>query len=132
MAHKDFLTLSSLILLSSILSGCSSFGFFQDKPTEKIVTQTQVIEKNIPIAQRPKPVQMASVRLYVVTEDNYEEFKQRFLETNPNLVFYAFSVPDYEHLALNMAELKRYILQQKEIIIYYENAVKPVEKPVAQ
>ena len=34
------------------------------------------------------------------------------------------SVPSYENLALDMAELRRYIEQQKEIIIYYEKAVK--------
>tara|TARA_R100000808_G_C2149721_1_gene158222 strand:+ start:1167 stop:1304 length:138 start_codon:yes stop_codon:yes gene_type:complete len=38
------------------------------------------------------------------------------------------SVRDYETLALNMAELKRYIQQQKELIIYYEKAIKPKEK----
>tara|TARA_B100002019_G_scaffold289794_1_gene306148 strand:- start:823 stop:948 length:126 start_codon:yes stop_codon:yes gene_type:complete len=36
-------------------------------------------------------------------------------------------VKDYENLSLNFAELRRYIEQQKQIIIYYENAVKPEE-----
>jgi|TARA_R110000744_G_scaffold71334_2_gene143691 hypothetical protein len=39
------------------------------------------------------------------------------------------SVRDYETLALNMAEIKRYIEQQKQIIIYYEKAVAPRPKP---
>jgi len=30
---------------------------------------------------------------------------------------------DYENLALNISELRRYINQQKNIIIYYEKAV---------
>jgi len=30
---------------------------------------------------------------------------------------------DYENLALNIGDLKRYIGQQKEIIVYYEKAV---------
>tara|TARA_B100000900_G_scaffold415740_2_gene446936 strand:+ start:1914 stop:2036 length:123 start_codon:yes stop_codon:yes gene_type:complete len=30
---------------------------------------------------------------------------------------------DYENLALNISELKRYINQQDEIIVYYEKAV---------
>jgi len=30
---------------------------------------------------------------------------------------------DYENLALNIAELRRYIDQQGEIIVYYEKAV---------
>jgi hypothetical protein len=30
---------------------------------------------------------------------------------------------DYENLALNLADLRRYIEQQKEIIVYYEKAI---------
>tara|TARA_A100000172_G_scaffold58117_1_gene37900 strand:- start:93 stop:206 length:114 start_codon:yes stop_codon:yes gene_type:complete len=30
---------------------------------------------------------------------------------------------DYENLALNVAEIKRYLNQQREIILYYEKAV---------
>ena len=44
------------------------------------------------------------------------------------MVGYVLSVRDYETLALNMAEIKRYIQQQKEIIIYYEKAVEPKPK----
>tara|TARA_Y100000310_G_C20392455_1_gene673471 strand:- start:247 stop:393 length:147 start_codon:yes stop_codon:yes gene_type:complete len=43
-------------------------------------------------------------------------------------LFYVLSVRDYETLALNMAEIKRYIEQQKQIIIYYEKAVTPKEE----
>ena len=35
----------------------------------------------------------------------------------------AISVKDYENLSKNFAELRRYIEQQKEIIVYYEDAV---------
>ena len=71
----------------------------------------------------PKPVKMLPVKFYVVTEKNYEEFKEKFTKENGDYVFYAVSVPSYENLALDMAELRRYIEQQKEIIIYYQKAV---------
>ena len=71
---------------------------------------------------------MNDIYFYVVTEQNFEEFKQRFVKENGDFLFYALSVRDYETLALNMAEIKRYILQQKEIIIYYEKAVAPKPK----
>ena len=63
-----------------------------------------------------------------MTEQNFEEFKNRFVKENGDLVGYVLSVRDYETLALNMADIKRYILQQKEIIIYYEKAVEPKPK----
>ena len=71
---------------------------------------------------------MNDIYFYVVTEQNFEDFKQRFVEENGDFLFYALSVRDYETLALNMAEIKRYILQQKQIIIYYEKAVAPKPK----
>jgi leucyl aminopeptidase (aminopeptidase T) len=60
-----------------------------------------------------------------VTEDTFKQFKTRFTKENGDFLFYAISVRDYETLALNMAEIKRYLQQQKQIIIYYEAAVKP-------
>lgn len=71
---------------------------------------------------------MEDITWYVVTERNMDEFIKRFEDENGTLVFYAMSVRDYETLSLNMADLKRYILQQKEIIVYYEESVKPKEE----
>ena len=71
---------------------------------------------------------MNDVYFYVVTEDTFDEFKERFTKENGDLLFYAMSVRDYENIALNMAELKRFIDQQQQIIVYYEKAVTPKEK----
>ena len=66
---------------------------------------------------------MNDMYFWIVTEQNFEEFKTKFTEKNGNFLYYSMSVRDYENLALNMAEIKRYIEQQKEIIIYYEDAI---------
>ena len=122
----NYLTVSSLLLLTLLLSSC---GYLR-KPEKEIVVNTIEVQKIVPIQPQPKPVDMIDVKFYVVTEENYEEFKEKFMKTNNDYVFYAVSVHDYENLAFNMAELYRYIRQQKEIIIYYEKAVevKPEEK----
>ena len=117
MLHKKFLIFWSLLLLVS-LSSCSW------KPEKQVVVQTKLVKPVIEIKERPKGVKMLPVKFYVVTEKNYEEFKKKFKKENGEFVFYAMSVPSYENLALDMAELRRYIEQQKEIIIYYEKAVK--------
>ena len=123
----NYLTVSSLLLLTLLLSSC---GYLR-KPEKEIVVKTVEVQKIVPIQPQPKPVDMIDVKFYVVTEENYEEFKEKFMKTNNDYVFYAVSVHDYENLAFNMAELYRYIRQQKEIMIYYEKAVKvkPQEKP---
>jgi len=122
----NYLTVSSLLLLTLLLSSC---GYIR-KPEKEIVVKTIEVQKIVPIQPQPKPVDMIDVKFYVVTEENYEEFKEKFMKTNNDYVFYAVSVHDYENLAFNMAELYRYIRQQKEIMIYYEKAVevKPEEK----
>ena len=122
----NYLTVSSLLLLTLLLSSC---GYIR-KPEKEIVVKTIEVQKIIPIQPQPKPVDMIDVKFYVVTEENYAEFKEKFMKTNNDYVFYAVSVHDYENLAFNMAELYRYITQQKEIMIYYEKAVKvkPQEK----
>ena len=122
----NYLTVSSLLLLTLLLSSC---GYIR-KPEKEIVVKTIEVQKIIPIQPQPKPIDMIDVKFYVVTEENYEEFKEKFMKTNNDYVFYAVSVHDYENLAFNMAELYRYITQQKEIMIYYEKAVKvkPEEK----
>ena len=126
MGLRNYLTVSSLLLLTLLLSSC---GYIR-KPEKEIVVKTVEVQKIIPIQPQPKPVDMIDVKFYVVTEENYEEFKEKFMKTNNDYVFYAVSVHDYENLAFNMAELYRYITQQKEIMIYYEKAVKvePQEK----
>ena len=122
----NYLTVSSLLLLTLLLSSC---GYLR-KPEKEIVVKTIEVQKIVPIQPQPKPVDMIDVKFYVVTEENYEKFKEKFMKTNNDYVFYAVSVHDYENLAFNMAELYRYIRQQKEIMIYYEKAVevKPEEK----
>ena len=118
MQRKNFLTISSLLLTTSILGGCALFT-----PQEKIVTVPQIIEKDIPLAERPKGLSLADVDFFVVTAENYDEFKDRFTNENGQLVFVAMSVRGYEAMSLNMAELRRYILQQKEVIVYYEKSL---------
>ncbi len=70
-------------------------------------------------------MQLNDVKIYVVNEDNYEEFIEEFRAKNGEIVYIAISVKDYENLSLNIAELRRYIEQQKQVIVYYEEAVKP-------
>ena len=100
--------------------GCSSL---RQEPQIQVVTNT--VRTTVPIVARPKGVQLNDVKIYVVNEDNYEEFIEEFRAKNGEIVYIAISVKDYENLSLNIAELRRYIEQQKQVIVYYEEAVKP-------
>ena len=124
MQAKDYWKVSSLLLLSLIISSCSSWN-----PLKTIEIKTVEVERNVPLQNRPRQLDLADIHWYVVTEENFAEFKKRFLKENGDpLVAYVISVKDYETLAIDMAEIKRYIDQQKQIIIYYEKALSPKEK----
>ena len=119
----NFGKISSLLLAILLLSSCSSF---YKEPEIKVVTK---LEKTVvPIVPMPKPVQMNDIKIYVVSpEENLEEFKKEFEAKNGGDAYVAISIKDYENLSKNFAELRRYIEQQKAIIVYYENAVQPID-----
>jgi hypothetical protein len=117
------ISLALLFPLLLLSSGCSSW-----RDVLPVEIKTVEVERKIPTQNRPRPVKMNDVYFYVVTEDTFDKFKERFVKENGDLLFYALSVRDYENIALNMAELKRFIDQQKQVIIYYEKAVKPKDK----
>jgi len=107
------------------LTGCGILS----KPEPKIVTVTNTVKTTVPIVARPKAVNLNDVKIYVVTKENIDQFEQDFAKKNGSLVYIAISIKDYENLSLNFAELRRYIEQQQQIIVYYEEAVKPEDKP---
>ena len=123
MVLKNYLKVSSILLLLLLLSSCSTW----DKLT-RIEVQTIEVQRNIPIQNRPARLELNNIKWFVVTDQNFEEFKEKFIKQNDEFLFFAISVRDYETLALNMAEIKRYVAQQKQIIIYYEKALSPKEE----
>tara|TARA_Y100001972_G_C7539225_1_gene271424 strand:- start:14 stop:268 length:255 start_codon:yes stop_codon:yes gene_type:complete len=74
---------------------------------------------------RPKPVQLTDTRVRVVNEQNLDQFIKEFKQQYGEVAIVVLSMRDYENLALNIADIRRYINQQTQIIIYYEKAVSP-------
>ena len=112
-----------IVLLTSLaLMGCSLM------PEPKVVTVTKVVRTEVPIQARPKQVRLNDVKIYVVSKVNYKEFIKEYEKKNGADSYIAISVKDYENLSLNFAELRRYIEQQKQIIVYYEKALSPKQK----
>ena len=106
-------------LVGLFLGGCSLTG----KPETEIKVVTKIVPTTIPTVAQPKPIQLNDTRVWVVTAENLDKFISDFKEQYGEVAFVALSMRDYENLALNIGDLKRYIGQQKEIIVYYEKAV---------
>ena len=120
MTKWKFLRASLFLLLLSSFTACSLL-----KPEEVVVTQVEYVDRVIPVQPRPKPVSLYDIEFYAVTDENIDEFLERFEKENGDVVFFAISVPDYENIAINMGELRRFIQSQTAIIVYYEENANP-------
>lgn len=120
MTKWKFLRASLFLLLLSSFTACSLL-----KPEEVVVTQVEYVDRVIPVQPRPKPVTLYDIEFYAVTNENIDEFLERFEKENGDVVFFAISVPDYENIAINMGELRRFIQSQTAIIVYYEENANP-------
>lgn len=113
-----------LLVVPLVLTACSR------TPEKEIVTVPTVIdtpEIEAPIIQivpRPDPVELKNADIIVVTESNLQETINRIKETQGDFVLYAMTAQSFESLALNFEQVKRFIEQQNNIILYYEEAVK--------
>jgi hypothetical protein len=118
--------ISLLIIPATLLiSGCSSLLLGAVGMGEKVVvTDSKYVKQSIPIQERPKPVDFPDTQWYVVNESNLDEFLKQMDKEAGDTVFFAITPKGYENLAIGVGELRRYILQQKEIILYYESAIR--------
>ena len=67
----------------------------------------------------PREIDLKEPVWYVVSTKNLDEFIARVEKDQGQVVFFAMSVPDYELMAYNMQELKRYIREVQEVVVYY-------------
>tara|TARA_E500000318_G_C3428637_1_gene160220 strand:- start:197 stop:433 length:237 start_codon:yes stop_codon:yes gene_type:complete len=67
----------------------------------------------------PREIDLKQLQWIAVTPDNWEEQLARIEEQEGELVFLAMTIPDYEVMAYNMQEIKRYITELKDVVVYY-------------
>ena len=113
-----------LVPLAILLSSCSW------KPEKEIVTVETIVKPTITIAQRPRPVEFDELKVKVITEANVQEVIQEMKTNQGQFLVYALDPVTFKNLAIGIEEIKRYIEQQNDIIVYYEKAVtdEPEEK----
>ena len=117
---KKLLTCLTVSIL--LLSSCSW------KPEKELVTVEKVIAPTIAVAQKPKAIKMLDAKIIVITEKNLSDVVKKVKAGMGEFVIYGLDPISFKNLALNFEQIKRYIEQQNQIILYYEKAVKPKEK----
>lgn len=88
-------------------------------PTRQVEVISKPLDRTIAQPILPRAIDLKDPYWYVVSEKNIDEFVERVKKEEGRLVFVAMSIPDYELMAYNMQELKRYINELKEVVVYY-------------
>ena len=127
--YLTHLRMIALLSIVSISSGCS---LLQTKP---IPVEIKTVQVRIPITQPslPRPIDMKEPYWYVVSSKNIDEFLVNIAKESGNMVFFAMSPADYELMAYNLQEIKRYVKELKEVVIYYKRVTTydDVDKPIS-
>tara|TARA_R100000995_G_scaffold84739_1_gene64560 strand:- start:578 stop:811 length:234 start_codon:yes stop_codon:yes gene_type:complete len=67
----------------------------------------------------PREIDLQQPQWIAVTPENWEEQLARIEAQEGELIFLAMTIPDYEIMAYNMQEIKRYITELKDVVVYY-------------
>ena len=118
--------LSALILLLFV-TGCSSIPGFKPQPmvAPEPIIKTVTEYKTLEIYQPPLPeaIRLEDVEFFVITEKNFDEQVKKLEKMQSGTyVLFGLTPQDYENMSYNLQELRRYVRQQKEIILYYRQA----------
>jgi hypothetical protein len=110
--------------LAVTLSGCSSLPKTVDYSAEPV-------ERPLLVLPESEIANMKEVDYLVVTEENIDAVWKELEAAGKPIVLFSLTHEGYEALALNNAEVIRYLSEQKAILIaykeYYEKADKAIE-----
>ena len=119
------IALKKIVVTSTVLIMACSCSLIPSREVEII---TKPIVRTIVQPILPREIDLKDPYWYVVSEKNIDEFLVKIEKEHGDIVFLAMSVPDYELMAYNMQELKRYINELKEVVVYYRNVTTKKEE----
>ena len=106
---------NSVALLIVLMMACSCSLL----PTRDIQIQSKPVDRKIIQPVMPREIDLREVKWLTITPENFEEQFAIIEEQEGELVFLAMTIPDYELMAYNMQEIKRYITELRDVVVYY-------------
>ena len=97
-------------------------------PTKQIQVSAKPIERQIVQPIMPREIDLRQPEWIAVTPENWEEQLAKIEKQEGELVFLAMTIPDYEIMAYNMQEIKRYITELKDVVVYYRQVTTKKEE----
>ncbi len=108
-------------LIAILLSSCAA--------GVKVLDTYQIEKKREPLdLNAPKPLELQDVDWIIITKDNAEEvFEKIKNEKNGDYALFALTDNGYEKLALNFADIRNKLAEQRQIILSYQEYYEPKE-----
>ena len=94
-------------------------------PNKQIEISAKPLERQIAHPVMPREIDLREPMWMTITPENADEQLAKIEEQEGELLFLAMTIPDYEVMAYNMQELKRYITELKEVVVYYKTVTTP-------
>ena len=108
-----------LILL--LLSSCAGFAV-------KEITSYRIEKKREPLdLSVPSPLSLENVDWIIITKENAEEVFEKIKEGGGEYSLFALTDKGYEKLALNFADIRNKLAEQRQIILSYREYYEPKE-----
>ncbi len=99
------------------MSGCS---LLRQEPVERVVTKEVLVQK-IPLnLKSPDKFVWMDVEYIIITPENYEEKLSELQEDGKSVALYALDTDSYEALSINIANVLKYMKEQKLILAKYK------------
>jgi hypothetical protein len=109
-----------LLITTLFMSACSTLT-----PEPKVIVEERLIEK-IPLGlNRPANIVWKDFEFIVVTPDNYNDVVEKLRSEGKSIALFAVDEDSYENLSLTVTDMKRYIGEQKIIIVEYKRYYEP-------
>src|SRR6056300_1367298 len=130
-----------ILIIPLLLTGCNlmprlSWGPKEQQiiqPEPQIVTVTEKVPLRIYQPPLPAEIDLLNVNFFVITEENLQEqIKKIEKMLDGNFVVFALTPDGYVKMAENFQEVRRYVRQQKELIVYYREATTESEGTTAE
>lgn len=109
----------NVLICSLALSGCASLK------KEKLEVITKPIEKPKLDIHMPSSVKMQPLEWVLITDKNYNEVIEKVKNENGLVFLVALDEQNYKNLAINNANILRYLREQKAVIAAYRQYYEP-------
>lgn len=107
------MVLPILLISLTLISGCSSI-----KELEIFKQEVKRTPLNL---DPPVPIVMDKIEWIVITESNYKEVFEKLKKEKKSVVLFGLTDDDYEKLAINFAQVRKYIILNRSVLQKYKD-----------